>query len=142
ESVHVLLNHKKWLEKQLVERQVQLIHFESKELIELHRDSSIIYSHYFNRSIQELQKLAQLVITSVPNSIILLIAENEQRLQFVIGRGENSDLNLKEVLPEILPLIDGKGGGSERFVQGGGQTEMDIVLLEETCVHILEKYLP
>ncbi|MET0787474.1 MAG: DHHA1 domain-containing protein [Paenisporosarcina sp.] len=142
ETVTVLLNYKKVLEKQLAEKQLLLIEFESKELVELHQlDFPLIFSRYRDRSIQELQKLAQLTVARASNAIVFLIAENEERLQIVLGRGQNLDLNLKKILSEILPLIDGKGGGSENFVQGGGKSTMDIDLFEETCFQILKKYL-
>ena len=51
------------------------------------------------------------------------------------------NVNLKEVLSEILPLINGKGGGSESFVQGGGIDELDVVLFEDTCVNLLKNHL-
>jgi alanyl-tRNA synthetase len=142
ETVNVLLSQKKSLEKQLAEKQLLLNEYEAKELVELNqRVSPLIVSRFHERSIQDLQKLAQLVVTKVPNELVLLIAENDDRIQLVIGRGQNVDVNLKNALAEILPLIDGKGGGSESFVQGGGKAQMDIILFEESCVQILKNYL-
>lgn len=142
DTVKVLLNQKKLLEKQLVEKQQLLIEFESRELVESQRqDFPLIHAHYHDRSIQDLQKLAQLVVAESPSVIVLLIARNEQRLQVVLGRGQNLNVNLKAVLSEILPLINGKGGGSESFVQGGGIDGTDVVLFEDTCVNLLKNHL-
>jgi len=142
DTAKVLLNHKKVLEKQLAEKQQLLIEFESRELVESQRQGfPLIHAHYHDRSIQDLQKLAQLVVLESPNVIVLLIARNEQRLQVVLGRGQNMNVNLKEVLSEILPLINGKGGGSESFVQGGGIDEMDVVLFEDKCVNLIKNHL-
>ena len=142
DTVKVLLNQKKVLEKQLVEKQQLLIEFESRELIESQQQYfPLIHAHYHNRSIQDLQKLAQLVVAESTSVIVLLIARNEQRLQVVLGRGQNLNVNLKEVISEILTLINGKGGGSESFVQGGGIDEMDVVLFEDTCVNLLKSHI-
>lgn len=142
DTIKVLLNQKKVLEKQLAEKQQLLIEFESRELIESQQQYfPLIHAHYHNRSIQDLQKLAQLVVAESTSVIVLLIARNEQRLQVVLGRGQNLNVNLKEVISEILPLINGKGGGSESFVQGGGIDEMDVVLFEDTCVNLLKSHI-
>lgn len=142
DTVKVLLNQKKVLEKQLAEKQQLLIEFESRELVESQQQAlPLIHAHYHDRSIQDLQKLAQLVVAESPSVIVLLIARNEQRLQVVLGRSQNMNVNLKEVLSEILPLINGKGGGSESFVQGGGIDELDVVLFEDTCVNLLKNHL-
>ncbi|MBU0903735.1 MAG: alanyl-tRNA editing protein [Firmicutes bacterium] len=142
DTVKVLLNQKKVLEKQLAEKQQLLIEFESKELVEFQQQAfPLIHAHYHDRSIQDLQKLAQLVVAESPSVIVLLIARNEQRLQVVLGRGQNLNVNLKAVLSEILPLINGKGGGSESFVQGGGIDGTDVVLFEDTCVNLLKNHL-
>lgn len=142
ETVKALLNQKKVLEKQLAEKQQLLTEFESRELVESQQlGFPLIHAHYHDRSIQDLQKLAQLVVAQSPSVIVLLIARNEQRLQVVLGRGQNTNVNLKEVLSEILPLINGKGGGSESFVQGGGIDEMDVVLFEDKCVNLLMNHL-
>lgn len=142
ETIKVLLNHKKVLEKQLAEKHQLLIEFESRKLVESRqKDTPLIHAHYQDRSIQDLQKLAQLVVSETPTVIILLIARNEQRLQVVLSRGQNMKVNLKEVLSEILPLINGKGGGSESFVQGGGIDEMDVVFFENACINLIKNHL-
>lgn len=142
DTVKVLLNNKKSLEKQLTEKQQLLIEFESRKLVESHQeDSPLIHANYHDRSIQDLQKLAQLVVAQNPSVIVLLVARNDQRLQVVLGRGQTINVNLKEVLSEILSLINGKGGGSESFVQGGGIDEMDVILFEDACINLLMKHL-
>lgn len=142
DTVKVLLNQKKVLEKQLAEKQQLLIEFESREMVESRQHAfPLIHAHYHDRSIQDLQKLAQLVVSESASVIVLLIARNEQRLQVVLGRGQSVNVNLKEVLSKILPLINGKGGGSESFVQGGGIDEMDVVLFEDACINLLKNHL-
>ena len=42
-------------------------------------------------------------------------------LQFVAARGASVETSMKLVSSAALPLINGKGGGNDAFVQGGGE---------------------
>ncbi|KIY21701.1 MULTISPECIES: serine-tRNA(Ala) deacylase AlaX [Mesobacillus] len=115
-SVNRLLGQKKTIE----EMGSQLLQYEAAELIAA--NSGNIVSHvYQNRSIQELQKLARLLTGQAEEKVFLLVAENEDNLQFVFARGKNAQGNLKEWSKHALLIIDGKGGGSDQLVQGGGK---------------------
>lgn len=108
------------VEKELAKAKEALLEFESVELAK----QSLAMKTFENRSIQELQKLARLIVTKNPNTIALLIATNDDKLQFVAARGANINVSMKSIAADILPLINGKGGGNEQFVQGGGETLM------------------
>ena len=54
--------------------------------------------------------------------IVLLVAENDNRLQFVAAQGASVKTSIKQVATTVLPLINGKGGGNDAFVQGGGES--------------------
>ncbi|WP_347177958.1 DHHA1 domain-containing protein [Sporosarcina thermotolerans] len=73
---------------------------------------------------QELQKLARLLVASDDSIIALLVGDNEEKLQFVAARGATVEVSMKEVSSAVLPLINGKGGGNDAFVQGGGERIM------------------
>lgn len=120
EAVNRLLENRKSLEKSLEETKDLLLSYEAKELIE-HGTGHVIRVVFQNRSIQELQKLARLLILESENKTCLLVAENEDKLQFVFARGKAAEGNMKALAGEALVLINGKGGGSESFAQGGGE---------------------
>lgn len=69
---------------------------------------------------QELQKIARIIVTEQKDVITLLVSENEDKLQFVAARGTNVSKSMKDIAQKALPLINGKGGGSDQMVQGGG----------------------
>ena len=73
---------------------------------------------------QELQKLARFTAAERPDVIVLLASENEDKLQFVAARGKQVETSMKSVASKVLPLINGKGGGSDQIVQGGGELTM------------------
>jgi alanyl-tRNA synthetase len=119
-SANRLLELKKASEKSIEELQTQLLQYEAADLAAEHTDK-IVSRVFQNRSIQELQKLARLLVQLAENKVFILVAENDDKLQFVFARGEESQGNLKEWAKQALSLIDGKGGGNDFLVQGGGR---------------------
>ncbi|MEG0381180.1 MAG: DHHA1 domain-containing protein, partial [Kurthia sp.] len=107
----------KTTEKALTEAQDALLTFEANELSK----DTLAAKVFSNRSIQQLQKLARFITQKNPNSIALLVADNEDKLQFVASRGANSTQSMKDISSAILPMVNGKGGGNDALVQGGGE---------------------
>jgi alanyl-tRNA synthetase len=124
-SVKILLENGKKLEKTLDEAQQQLLNYEVKELLGGITESTPSIERVFQqRSIQQLQKLARIIVTEATTTQLIFIAENDGLLQIVLARGTNNQTNMKKLIAQILPLINGKGGGSENFAQGGGATDL------------------
>lgn len=122
ELVHAaerLLAGNKKLEKAIEEANDRLLYYEGKELIEVHPEQMVTVV-FQNRSVQELQKLARSVVAIAEEKVVVLLAENGERLQVVCARGEKVETNMKQLIGDILAPIQGKGGGSESFAQGGG----------------------
>lgn len=118
-AVNRLLGQKNELEKSVEELKDELLKYEAADLIGA-RNDAIISTVFQNRNIQELQKLARLLVASAGDKVFLLASENEHKLQFVIAKGKNAQGDLKGWSKQALSLIDGKGGGNEMLVQGGG----------------------
>ncbi|MDF2904669.1 MAG: alanyl-tRNA synthetase, partial [Bacillus sp. (in: firmicutes)] len=66
-----------------------------------------------------------------------LISENEERLQLVCARGLAASGNMKTIVSKLLPIINGKGGGSEAFAQGGGEATISGLQLLEKALTLL-----
>ena len=125
QAAQILLENSKKLEKSLEEAKDQLLSVEAKELVEsLDYGNDTIERVFKNRTIQELQKLARLAAAQSPQIKIVFIVENGDLLQFVVARGEENPSSMKQLAAQILPLINGKGGGSESFAQGGGEASL------------------
>lgn len=114
-----LLASQKATEKALVAAREELLTYEAKALAA--SDTHIIALAFHNRTIQELQKLARFIVAERADVIALLVSENEDKLQFVAARGTQVDTSMKELATNVLPCINGKGGGSDQMVQGGGE---------------------
>ncbi|MGM0902495.1 MAG: alanyl-tRNA editing protein [Bacillota bacterium] len=130
-AVERLLDGNKKLEQATEEANDRLVHYEGKEIIENHPEQ-MVTEVFQNRSIQELQKLARSIISMDEAKIVVLLAENGERLQVVCARGEKDETNMRLLMEKILPYIQGKGGGSERFAQGGGAAVISGEMLIKT----------
>ncbi|MFJ7934037.1 alanine--tRNA ligase-related protein [Sporosarcina sp. NPDC096371] len=129
EAVEKLLATNHSLEKSLEEAQESLLAFEAKELLNT-QHQGVVKAVFTGRTVQQLQKLAKLLVTENDDTTALLVADNEDRLQFVAARGAAVETSMKQISAAALPLINGKGGGNDAFVQGGGErtvTAVDLV---------------
>lgn len=115
-----ILAQNKFLEKQIADLSNSLLENEAKELIK-NAIGTKITSTFENKSMQELQKLAKLVIHETPKSICIFVSNNQDKLQVVAAKGNDVKQSMKELITHILPCINGKGGGNERMAQGGGE---------------------
>lgn len=141
DAVRNVLNNQKKLEKSLTETKDSLLQYEVNDLVKaIHYIGGVptIQAVYQNRSIQELQKLARLIVSKVNDTVVILMGENDQLLQFVAARGENNtELSMKELTVHALSFINGKGGGSDSFAQGGG----DAIISGETLLEKVSLYI-
>ncbi|MFC0560957.1 alanyl-tRNA editing protein [Halalkalibacter alkalisediminis] len=117
-AVRRLLESEKNLEKKLEQTEEKLLTYEAREWLE---NGSAIRKIFINRPLKELQKLAKLLVSFSSEVNVFLVAQNNNQIQIVGAKGKESTVEVKKIFTEMLPLINGKGGGSEFFVQGGGE---------------------
>lgn len=119
-AVQRLIETGKDQEKNLEAAKETLLQFEAKELLQEKREG-LLGQVYNNRPIQELQKLARIIAAENNHITFIGVTENEGRLQVVGARGAAASTNMKQVMGDVFPHINGKGGGNESFAQGGGE---------------------
>ncbi len=133
--VDQLLSEQKRLTDELDELKKQMIGHEAEVCIKkaqlLSDDKKLIAQFFIDRPIGELQQLAFAIKDRDPNAYILLTVTNEDKLQFIAARGQKLDLNMNGLIKEVLPLINGRGGGKPDHVQGGGTLSMTASALLE-----------
>lgn len=135
QSLERLLESVKSSDKQLEEVRQTLLQFEAREMTETQLEingQGVISKVVQNRSLKELQQLARIITNLLNEVIVILISENESQLQVVIARGSDQQVSMKELLAEILPTFNGKGGGNEVMSQGGG----DLILTGNELLEI------
>ncbi|MBO1512536.1 alanyl-tRNA editing protein [Metabacillus bambusae] len=124
DAANRLLQQSKELEKTVVELKAELLQYEARSHIanvQIIHERKVVQVIFKNRPISELQQLAR-SITNVTNDIlVLLISENEDKLQLVCSRSKEINGNMNQLLKGVLPVINGRGGGNDSFAQGGGE---------------------
>lgn len=86
-------------------------------------------------SMQQLQKIARTVVAENDDVQVFLASHVDGKIQFVAARGANVTRSMKDISAAVLPLLNGKGGGNDQFVQGGGEplvSAEDVVLRMQT----------
>lgn len=131
-----LLKEKAANEKKMKELQQQLLEKEAESLAS--ETGTVIEQIFHGRPIKEIQQLARLVSAQNPDAYLLFISIDGEDVRFVGAKGENAEGNMKEILPELLALTDGKGGGNAGFVQGGGKSAESPQVFMETFRKALE----
>lgn len=131
-----ILVQNKVLEKQVADLSNSLLVYEAKELRE-NAKGPIITKIFENKSMQELQKLAKLVVNEMPHTICIVVSHNVDKLQIVTAKGSDIEQSMKELIAQVLPHLNGKGGGNDQMAQGGGeQTITSEQLIEMTISFI------
>ncbi|MGE7674953.1 alanyl-tRNA editing protein [Lysinibacillus sp. NPDC094403] len=130
-----VLTTQKNTEKALVAAKEELLNYEAKALVS--SKERIITAAFTQRSMQELQKLARTVVAEQADAVVLLVSENEDKLQFVAARGAKVEKSMKGIAAKALPLVNGKGGGSDQMVQGGGERIISTEELFEAMQEVL-----
>ncbi|WP_080848828.1 alanyl-tRNA editing protein [Cytobacillus gottheilii] len=119
-----LIKDSKTLEKDVENKNEQLLSYEAKELLIQHKTEDNVQAVFNGRSIKELQTLARKITELAEDSVVILINELEDKLQFVCACGNGSAANMKQLANELLSRINGKGGGNKSLAQGGGPKSM------------------
>ena len=124
EAANRVVMQSKEHEKTIDELKDQLLNFKAKDLLhsaETIHDQKVVQMISKEYGMKELQKLAKSILKEAPSVVVFFLSEMENKLQIVCGRGEELDLDMNATLKEVLPLINGKGGGKKDFAQGGGE---------------------
>lgn len=120
-AIHKLLETKAALEKKLEDASDRLLAFEANQIVVNRENTDLpVTATFENRPVQELQKLARAIVAEGNETKAILVSKNGDKLQFVCAKGNGASGNMKEAVSGALSLINGKGGGSESFAQGGG----------------------
>jgi alanyl-tRNA synthetase len=120
EAAEALIQEKVKLEKEAKQVRSKLLEFEAAALSPSGKNG-VIGAVYEDRPLKELQQLAKTAIEIHPASALLLLSVDEDGTKFVCANGAESPGELKTLLPVLLEQLDGKGGGNNRLIQGGGK---------------------
>lgn len=138
-----MISERKDWEKTVREMQDRLVEAEALEWIrqaKVHGETHLVLVPLEERSMTDLQKLAQQIAARVPNGIAVVVSQGV-KTQMVFARGTKITIAMNEMLKEVLPLVDGKGGGQPAMAQGGGNCALKPAELLEQIRRILAAHL-
>lgn len=124
DAVLRMIDRQKDIEKELEGVKAEYLKLEADVLV---NDIQEVAGHrllsrvYDERPVKELQGLAQQITARNDDVVVLFAVKNGSKLQLVGARGKASTAGLRESVRPVFGLINGKGGGKDAFVQGGGE---------------------
>lgn len=124
----------KQTEKKLNEAQDTLLQQLALQLAE----QTIVAEVFEDYSMQQLQKVARTISAHNDAAKVFVVSESAGKLQFVAARGKNATQSMKEISAAVLPLLNGKGGGNDQLVQGGGEPLLSAHELVEKIIPLLQ----
>jgi alanyl-tRNA synthetase len=140
-SVEKLYNDYKNLEKENKEIKEELFNYKSKELINdsmFFNGVKLIKKTFSNSDLKEVKFLTSKILSC--DDIVCVFGVIEQdKCQIILGRSENIQVDMREILNASISYIDGRGGGSQQLVQGGGTNISGLNSCMENCLSLIKE---
>ena len=120
--------------------QQKIAQYEAREIIKK-ADKNIISQRFTDRTHEEVKNLALSIIHG-GDFIVLLGLKGEERGHLILARSACFDIDMRELIPLVSPLIKGKGGGNPSLVELVAEdTENIDAALEQARTFIEKKIL-
>ena len=123
-SIEKLKTEYKNLMKEKSKISKKILDFEIKELLAEAANQKIIIKIFENRELHEIRFLANQLIKQT--DIWLLFGLKSEKAHLILAHSNHYQYNLNQLVQQIAPLIDGRGGGRADFVEIGGKNILAI----------------
>jgi alanyl-tRNA synthetase len=114
-SIEKIVSDSKSQKKKLRKMQQKIARYEAQEIIGKAKEK-VIKDILIDRTIEEAKFLALNIIRR-DELVVLYALKREKRGHLILAAAENLNLDLRELVPLLSPLIKGKGGGSPSLVE-------------------------
>jgi alanyl-tRNA synthetase len=112
------LKSQKKINRRMLER---IIQFEAAEIINA-VDGKIVKKIFFDRAQEEIRQLA-LTIMREEERVVLFGLDAGERCHVFLACSEKIGIDMRELVPVISPMIQGRGGGRPSFVELSGENK-------------------
>lgn len=110
-------------EDQIRDLKHELLDYRVDNLIEQSQEKAgyhIIKKIYTAQEFSDVRYTASKLVAH-ENNIVIFGQKEDNTVRMILAKSENIDkLNMNKLIGEIMPLLNGNGGGHEYFAQGGG----------------------
>jgi len=125
-TIDKMISELKDQRRQLKKTQEKCLEIEARE-IQRHAEDMVIKKIFNRRPPDEIRSLALSIIRN-GIYIVLFGSDLEDRVHLVLASSESLGRDMRELLPVISPLIDGKGGGRSSLVEITGHDKKKLQL--------------
>jgi alanyl-tRNA synthetase len=125
-SIDKTITELKDTRRQMKKTQERILDFEAQEIM-TDTEGEVVKKVFTGKSPDEVRILALTIIKS-GNYIVLFGTKLQDRVHLVLASSEKLDRDMRDLLPVLSPLIDGKGGGRPTLVEIAGPKEENLEL--------------
>jgi len=131
DSINKLKNRIKEQHRQIQELQNELLPFLANRLYQEasnYRGTRLIFHIFEDKDMSWLKSLAYYLRSRFNKNIFLFLnkSSDNEKTKWVFGKSEDVQVNLRERIESLLPLIEGKGGGNNSFLMGGAKRKENL----------------
>jgi alanyl-tRNA synthetase len=126
-SVRKLAEDLKSVRKLARKSEEKLAEFEALEFMK--KAQGRVIKDVFTEKTPEAAKFLALNIIKQGDYIVLFGAKSEARSHLILAASENLKLDMRLLVPIVVPLINGKGGGSASLVEIAGEPDADLAAI-------------
>lgn len=138
-SVEKVFDESKSMKKKLRKMQEKIAQYEAQEIIGKAKEK-VIKNILVEKTVEEAKFLALNIIRR-DEFVVLYALKREKTGHLVLAASENLNLDLRELVPLLSPLIKGKGGGSPSLVEIAGEETENLKLALEKAYEFVKKKL-
>lgn len=143
DTITRIFQENKELNKTIKSFKKSLMDYQMKELYasaEKVGNYSLVMKIFEGEDIKDVKVMASAIVQH-PNTISLL-ATKADKAQVVFSCSKEVPINMNQLFKEVIPLINGKGGGNATSAQGGGDEIFNLEgLMEATHKKIIMEYV-
>lgn len=121
EKLSVELKEQKRKNKKM---QTKIIQEEAEEFIQ-NAEKGIIKSLFTERTVEEIRQLALSIIRK-PGLVVLFGLKAGEKAHVILAHSDDLEQDMRELLPVVSPLINGKGGGRPSLVEMAGDNPSEL----------------
>ncbi|MGD8538989.1 MAG: alanine--tRNA ligase-related protein [Candidatus Aminicenantes bacterium] len=134
-SIDKMITEIKDVRRQMKKTQERLLNIEAQEIVK-NAEGEVIKKVFTGKSPNEVRFLALAIIRS-GDYIVLFGTKLQDRVHLILASSEKSERDMRDCIPVVSPLIEGKGGGRPTLVEIAGQKKENLELALEKASEFL-----
>ena len=136
-SVEKLSSDLKSQQRNRKKMQEKIAQYEAQEIMQ-EAEGKVIKEVFVDKTPEEVRFLVLSIIRK-GDFVVLFGLKTEERGHLILACSENLDIDMREIVPLVSPLIKGKGGGSSSLVEVAGEEKENLEQALEKAFEFIKK---